>query len=144
LKLQTASQVINFAIKLEENLVKLYEDLAENHPEKKDIFLSFARENKKNKTSIQRAYHEVVSDALETGFSFEALSVDEKFFEINLNQEDKLSTIPSKLLDIEERVQNFCQDVALKSKPFLADVPGVFEKIAKKKEERKEKIKAVI
>ena len=144
MRLQTASQVINFAMQLEENLFKLYESLAKSYPEKKDIFLFFARENKKNKTLIQRVYHEVVSDALETGFSFEGLNVDEKFFEINFSQDDKLSTILNNLLDIEERIQNFYQDVALKSKSFLADVPRAFEIIAKKKEERKQKIKSVI
>ncbi|MBE0478681.1 hypothetical protein IBX65_06130 [Candidatus Aerophobetes bacterium] len=144
MKLQTASQVINFALQLEENLFKLYENLAKSYPEKKDIFLSFARENKKNKTLIQRVYQEVVSDALETGFSFEGLDVDERFFQINLSQDDKLSSVLKKAQDIEKRIQNFYQEVALKSKSFLADVPGAFERIAKKKEERKQKINSLI
>jgi len=142
--LQTASQVINFAIQLEEKLAKFYERLAERLEDQKDVFLSFAKENRKNKLQIQRAYHEVVSDALETGFSFEGLSVDDDLTKIELNQNEDISFLFRKALDIEDKIQRFYQDAAKRSKSFLADVPRVFERIAKKREARKEKLKLII
>jgi len=143
MQLQTASQVINFAVELEDKSAKLYEDLAEKFKQYKEVFLSFVKENKKNKLLVQRVYNEVVSDALETGFSFEDLGVDDYLIEINLAEDVSLPDVLKKALDIEAKIERFYLNAAKKSKSFLADVPRVFEKIGKKRDERKEKLKSL-
>lgn len=143
MQLQTASQVINFAVELEDKSAKFYEDLAEKFKQYKEVFLSFVRENKKNKLFVQRVYNEVVSDALETGFSFEDLGVDDYLIEINLAEDVSLPDVLKKALDIEAKIERFYLNAAKKSKSFLADVPRVFEKIGKKRDERKEKLKSL-
>lgn len=143
MQLQTASQVINFAVELEDKSAKFYEDLAEKFKQYKEVFLSFVRENKKNKLFVQRVYNEVVSDALETGFSFEDLGVDDYLIEINLAEDVSLPDVLKKALDIEAKIERFYVNAAKKSKSFLADVPRVFEKIGKKRDERKEKLKSL-
>ena len=142
--LQTASQVINYAVELEDKSTKFYEDLAEKFEEQRETSLSLAKENKKNKLLIQRTYNEVVSDALETGFSFGGLYTDDYLIEINLTQNENYSDALSKSLEIEEKIQKFYVNTAEKSKSFLADVPRIFEKIAKKRDERKEKLKSLL
>ena len=143
MQLQTASQVINFAVELEDKSVEFYEDLAEKFKQYKEVFLSFVKENKKNKLLVQRVYNEVVSDALETGFSFEDLGVDDYLIEINLAEDVSLPDVLKKALDIEAKIERFYVNAAKKSKSFLADVPRVFEKIGKKRGERKEKLKSL-
>jgi len=143
MQLQTASQVINFAVELEDKSAKFYEVLAEKFKQYKEVFLSFVKENKKNKLFVQRVYNEVVSDALETGFSFEDLGVDDYLIEINLAEDVSLPDVLKKALDIEAKIERFYLNAAKKSKSFLADVPRVFEKIGKKRDERKEKLKSL-
>lgn len=143
MQLQTASQVINFAVELEDKSVEFYEDLAEKFKQYKEVFLSFVKENKKNKLLVQRVYNEVVSDALETGFSFEDLGVDDYLIEIDLAEDVSLPDVLKKALDIEAKIERFYLNATKKSKSFLADVPRVFEKIGKKRDERKEKLKSL-
>jgi len=90
---------------------------------------------------VQRAYNEVISDALETGFSFEGLGGDNYLIEINLAEDDPFSCDIKKVLDMEEKIQNFYLNAAKMSNSFLADIPRIFEKIAKKRDKRKEKLK---
>lgn len=140
MQLQTASQVINFAVELEDKSAKFYEDLTKKYEEGRETFLSFVKENKKNKLWTQRAYNEVVSDALETGFSFEGFCIDDYLIEVNLHQG---GDILKETLAIEDKIQRFYLDVAERSKSFLADIPREFERIGKKREERKRKIKSI-
>ena len=73
MKCETASQVISFAVELEDRAAKFYEDLAQKHEQHKETFLSLVKENKKNGLHVRRAYREVITDALEAGFCFEGL-----------------------------------------------------------------------
>ena len=141
MKLQTASEVISFAVELEDKSAKFYESLAEKFKDYRETFLSFVKENKKNKMLVQRAYNEVISDALETGFSFEGLDTDGYSIETNLSQDENLTSLINKALDMEEKIKRFYLGAAKKSESLLADVPRVFEKIARKRAERKEKLK---
>lgn len=141
MRLKTASEIVKFAGELEEKSANFYEKMAERFPERKDIFLSFAKENRKCKKMVQRAYSEVVSDALETGFSFEGMESGKYLIETNFSQNDNVRLLLNKALEMEKKIQKFYLDAAEKSKSLLADVPRVFERIGKKREERKHKIK---
>jgi len=141
MKLQTASEVISFARELEDKSAKFYESLAEKFKDYRETFLSFVKENKKNKMLVQRAYNEVISDALETGFSFEGLDKDTYLIETNLSQDENLTSLINKALDMEEKIKRFYLNAAKKSESLLADVPRAFEKIARKRAERREKLK---
>mgnify|MGYP000498169058 CR=1 FL=1 len=68
--LNTTSEIISFAKKLEEDSAKFYEDLSHRYAQDEDVFLSFVKENRKNAVQIERAYYGVISDALEGCFSF--------------------------------------------------------------------------
>jgi len=141
MRLKTASEIVKFAGELEEKSANFYEKMAERFPERKDIFLSFAKENRKCKKMVQRAYSEVVSDALETGFSFEGMESGKYLIETNFSQNDNVRLLLNKALEMEKKIQKFYLDAAEKSKSLLADVPRVFERIGKKREERKHKIR---
>ena len=63
--LNTTSQVISLARKLEEDSAGFYHDLAQRHDKHGETFLAFAKENRKNVVQIERAYYGVITDALE-------------------------------------------------------------------------------
>ena len=142
MRLTTASEVISFVRGLEEASAKFYEELAKKYPEGEETFLSLAKENRKNKILVQRVYNEVVTDALETGFSFEGLSVSEHIFDGTATEDIRLSDAAQKALDIEEKIQKFYLDAAKTSKSLLADIPRVFERMAKERDKRKKKLKS--
>jgi len=143
MQLTTASEVIRFAVELENRAAKFYEGLATRYPEAKEVFSSFVKENEKNRILVQRAYNEVVSDALETGFSFEGFEADAYMIDVDLAQDAHLSHAVKKALEIEERIEKFYATAAEMSKALLADIPRTFERIAKKRTERKEKLKSL-
>mgnify|MGYP001376726755 CR=1 FL=1 len=144
MQLTTASEVIGFAKELEATGAKFYEELAEKRSEGRDILLSLAKENRKNKVLVQRVYNEVVTDALETGFSFEGLNVNEHIFEGIVTEDLPLSDVVHRALDLEEETQKFYLNAAEMSKSLLADIPRVFERMANGRDKRKKKLKSFL
>lgn len=144
MKLNTASEIINFAVKLEDNSAKFYESLAQRYGEGREIFLLFAQENEKNKTLVKRTYYEVISDALEAGFSFRGLNTDDYLLETGLIEDKGYFDILRMAIEIEERIQKFYLVTAERSKSLMADIPRAFERIAKKRNERKLKLRSLL
>ena len=142
MQLTTSAAVINFAERLEDNSAKFYEDLAERYTESREIFLTLVQKNKKNRIMVKRVYNEVVSDALETGFSFEGLDVNEHIVEGTVTEDVPLSDVVQRALDVEEEIQKFYLNAAEMSKSLLADIPRVFERMAKERDKRKKKLKS--
>jgi rubrerythrin len=132
----TASAVIDFAVKLEEDSAGYYKRLAEKYDEKSKIFMLFSKENGKNRTAVQRAYYGVISDALEGCFAFNELKLSR--YEIDSNIESNESYLESlkRAIDMESRIASFYIDAAKPARSLLADVPRAFERIAKKRKER--------
>ena len=141
MKLSTASGIISFAMKLEGESINFYKDAAQKYVEARDIFLSFGEENKRNKALLKRVYYEVISDALETGFSFEGLNTDDYPIEMGLINDTNYSDVLRRAMEMEDRIQRFYRAAAEKSQSLMADIPRAFERIAKKRNERKLKLK---
>ena len=141
MKLNTTSAVISFAKELEETSIKYYENLIQKYPQNKEIFLSFIKENKKNMISVQRVYQEVITDAIEGCFSFEGLETNNYKFDADLSTKTNYTEALKNAIEVEEKIQKFYLDTAEMSKSLMADIPRVFERIAKKRDKRKIKIK---
>jgi len=143
MKLTTASQVVSFAIETEDKIEVFYKKLAEKYKDQSEVFSSFAKESMKNKTIIQRTYQGVVSDALETGYSFEEFLVDDFIPDMSVPEKASLSDIAKRSLQVEEKMQKFYQIAAQMSDGLLADVPQTFERIASRIDKRKERLKSL-
>ena len=141
MKLNTTSAVISFAKELEETSIKYYENLIQKYPQNKEIFLSFIKENKKNMISVQRVYQEVITDAIEGCFSFEGLETNNYKFDADLSTKTNYTEALKNAIEVEEKIQKYYSDSAEMSKSLMADIPRVFERIAKKRDKRKIKIK---
>lgn len=143
MQLATASQVVSFATELEGKSAKLYEDLAQSYEEHREAFLCLARENKKNKLRVQRVYTEVVSDALETGFSFEGLNPEDYSIRTDLIGNNSCFDKIKTAIDAEEKIQEFYLEATKQSKSFLADISRVFAMMGKKRVERRLKLRSL-
>jgi len=140
----TASAIINFAQKLEDDSSSFYEKLAERFVEAKGVFLPFVEESKKNKVLIIRTYRETITDALEACFSFEGLNLSEYVVKKVLTDDTSYSDALRMAIQLEDKVSKFYFDVAELSKSLLATIPWAFRKVAQNRVSRKQVLKSLL
>ncbi len=141
--LHTASEVLTLAKKLENESAKFYEDLSQRYAKDVDVLLSFAKENGKNVVQIERAYYGVITDAIEGCFAFN-INPDDYAFKTELAEGTSYSDALDKAIELEEKIGEFYTVAAEQSKSLMADVPRAFEMVAKKRNNRKGKLKSFI
>jgi hypothetical protein len=142
MRLQTASGVINFVRTLETQSAAFYEGLARAFPQAGDVFLSFARENRKNILQIERAYYSVITDAIEGCFAFD-VDTDRYAFDPVLPEGEAYAAALRRAADIEDKILKFYADAAAQSGVLMADVPRGFASVAKRREGRRAKLEAL-
>ena len=140
----TASAIISFAEKLEDDSSRFYEKLAQKYPEGKEQFLSFTNESKKNKVLVIRTYQETITDALEACFSFKGLNLSDYTVETTLTEDTSYSDALKMAITLEEKASKFYLDVAERSKSLLATIPRAFRKVAERRSNRKLKLKSLL
>jgi len=143
MEINTASATISFAKKLEEDSAKFYEDLSRRYAKDEDVLLSFAKENRKNIVQVERAYYEVITDAIEGCFAFN-INPDDYAFRTELTEKASYSDALGKAMEMEEKIIKFYSDAAEQSKSLMADVPRAFTLIARKREGRESKLKSLL
>ncbi len=143
MELNTASAVISFARRLEEDGIKLYEDLAQRYVEDRETWLSLAKENRRNVVQIERAYYEVITDAIEGCFAFK-IDPGEYTFKTELAENVSYSGVFNKAIRMEEKIIKFYSDAAEQSQSLLADVPRIFAMVAKKRGGRRAKLESFL
>ncbi len=143
MRLQTASAAISFAKKLEDESAKLYEDLSKRYTEDEDVWLSFAKENRKNVVQIERAYYGVITDAIEGCFAFD-IEPAAYMFESTLAENVSYSDALARAIEVEEKMIKFYSDAAEQSKSLMADIPRAFTLIARKREGRESKLRSLL
>ena len=136
MKLNTMAAVMTFITKVEEASADFYERCAERYPELKDRFLSWSKENRKFEKNIKRTYYGVITDTIESNFSFEGLDTEQYEFDTEVPQDADSSVITKRAQEIERKIREFYLKAAELSEGLLADIPRVLRKIAKKREER--------
>ncbi len=140
----TASAIITFAEKLEDDSSKFYRSLAEEYPEGKETFLAFAKESEKNKVQVTRTYQETITDALEACFSFEDLKLNDYTTEIDLKEIKSCSDALAKAIELEDKATKFYSDAAELCKSLLATIPVALRKVAERRNNRKRVLKALL
>ncbi len=137
--LHTASEGITLARKLENDSARFYEELAQRYVKDAETFLSFARDNKKNITQIERAYYGVITDAIEGCFAFN-IDADKYTFSIAIPEGANYADSLNQAEKIEEKILKFYSDAAEQSKSLMADIPRVFALVAKRRSNRGSKL----
>ena len=141
MRLNTASQVISLARKLEEDGACFYEILARCDGVNQEMWLTFAKENKKSIAQVEMAYYGVITDAIEGCFAFD-MDPDEYTTEARLAEGATRADALRQAIEMEERTLRFYSVAAAQSKSLLADVPRIFSISAKKRGERLQRLKA--
>ena len=126
----TASAVISHVERLEGDSEGFYEKLAASYPDQKEMFLSFARDCRKNKVLATRTYQETVTDALETGYSFKGLVLREFMPHIEWQEGMTLSTALESSIALERKAVELYLDLSERSQTLLSTIPSAFRKIA--------------
>jgi len=140
----TASAIISFAQRLEDNSAAFYQRLAALFTEQAELFQAFAGEGSKNKKVILRTYQETISDALEAGFAFEGMCLGDYEVEAEVPQGTSYAEALALAIELEEKAGKFYLDVAERSRSLLATIPMAFKRVAKKRNKRKDKLQALL
>jgi rubrerythrin len=140
----TASAIMSFAEKLEDDSSAFYETLAARFDEGREVFLGFAKESKKNKTHLIRTYQETISDALEAMFSFDGLALSAYDFETALAEDTSFKEALEMALEIEEDAAKLYSQIAEQAQSLLATIPRAFVRVAKKRRARKEILRPML
>jgi rubrerythrin len=141
--ISTCSGAMSLAKELENESAKFYQSLSERFTKDKDLFLSFAKENKEYITQIERAYYGVITDAIEGCFAFN-LNPEEYALKTKLEENESYSDLVKRAIEIEERIVKFYSDAAEQSKSLMADVPRAFKMVAKKRSHRPSTLKSLL
>ena len=136
MKLNTMAAVMSFISKIENSSSSFYLNYAEEYHELKENFLSWAKENKKFEKMVKQTYFGVITDTLESNFSFGDLDTDDYDLEITLPEKASLYEAKKRSKEIEDTIKSFYLKAAQLSEGLMADIPRLFKKIAKKREER--------
>jgi rubrerythrin len=140
----TASAVISFVERLEEDSACLYEQLARRFEDQRDRFLTFARDSEKNRVLVVRTYRETITDALEACFSFEGLDLAGYAVETTLAEDASLAEALAATIALERKACAFYADVAQRSQSLLATIPGAFKRVAKRRGRRGLELEAML
>jgi hypothetical protein len=143
MQLNTSASVISFAKQLEADSVAFCEKMAEKYPKAAEVFLTFAKENSKYTTMIERAYYGVITDAIEGCFAF-SVETDKYTFEREPTKELGYADALNQAIDMEQKLISFYTDAAEQSKAFMADVPRTFLIVAKKRKNREDKLRTLL
>ena len=143
MRLNTCAGVISLARELENKSAGFYEELSRKYARDADLFLSFARESRKNIVQVERTYYGVITDALEGCFAFD-LNPDEYQLDTELTGRASYPQIVNQAIGIEATVIKFYVDAAAQSEGLMADIPRVFRQVAKKREGRSPKLESLL
>jgi rubrerythrin len=144
MELNTVSEVIGFAKKLEDDATKVYGQFGEKYPDKKETFLTFAKEGEKNKTQFSRVYQEIITDQfVEACFSCKEITPEDYETKIEITKTANLAKDLSSAIEMEDKAAKFYKIAAEKLKTVIKDISRVFEKIAKIREDRGLKLKSL-
>jgi hypothetical protein len=141
--INTCSQAVSLAKQLEEQSAEFYKNLAQQEANEKDVFLSYAKENGKFITQVQRAYYGVITDAFEGCFAFD-MDPELYVLDTNLAEAGNLASALAKAVAMEEKITTFYTTAAEQSKSLMADVPRALTFVAKKREKRIAALKSLI
>ena len=136
MNLRTMAAVMEFVTKVESESAVFYQDQAGRFPGLEDIFQSFAKENKKFAKQVKQTYFGVITDTLESNYCFEGLRDDDFALDLTLPEDAGEEAAKGKAAEIEGVLKRFYETSADMSDGLMADVPRLFKRIAKKREER--------
>jgi hypothetical protein len=138
--INTTSEGVTLAKKLETDSAAFYEALAKKFPAKAETFLAFAKENIKNISNTERTYFGVVTDAIEGCYAFN-LETDKYILDTKAATAEKAAI--AQAVKIEETIIAYYSLAGEQGRALMADLPRAFTLLAKKRANRIVTLKAL-
>jgi hypothetical protein len=138
MKLNTMAAVMEFVTKLETDTAAFYTENAQKFSDMADLFNTWAKENKRFEKQVKQTYFGVITDTLESNYCFEGLDTDD--FGLDLSAPSDAADAKAKASAVEENIKRFYETAGNCSEGLMADVPRLFKKIAKKRQDRSSKL----
>ncbi|HDD62199.1 MAG: hypothetical protein DRI65_12510 [Chloroflexota bacterium] len=135
----TASAIISYTEELEDKSAAFYRDLTAKFPQGAKTFLSLAENCEKIKKLVIRTYRETVSDALETGFSFDNLKLIAYDSELTLESDDYREAL-EQAIALEKKAADFYGEIARRSRSLLATIAMSFKDAEKRRKHNQNKL----
>ena len=141
--LNTCSALISFYERFEDEVNRFYLKLGDEFPEEKVFFNSLSRENIKHKQRVVRAYREVITDAIEACFISE---IDEKKYDLSMVSmtATNLAEAVRNAIQVEEKSRLLCNNAVESTEGLLHDITRAFDRVARDKTKRIEKLKQIM
>jgi hypothetical protein len=139
----TAAAIMSFCQRLQDDSAAFYTALAERFPEHRRLFQGYAQRCERNKTQLVRTYQETVTDALETGYSFEGLNLKDYAVDLALADDATLADAVERALALEIKAIAFYDDVARASQSLLATIPRAFDRVAQRRCQRRSELETM-
>lgn len=136
MRLSTMAAVMSFVTKIETQAASFYEAKAGKYPELEETLLKWAKENRKFEKQVKQTYFGVITDTLESNFSFEGLDAGDYPMDTDLPDGADATALKAKVRSLEETIKRFYEEAARLSEGLMADIPRLFKRIVKKREER--------
>jgi hypothetical protein len=136
MKLNTMAAVMSFVSKLECESASFYQDYGCKFAELEDVFSAWSKENKAFEKRVKQTYFGVITDAIESTFSFAKLDTSDYELDMALPDGASLRDVKIRAEEVETRLLSFYSDAAQQSEGLMADLPRLFKKIAKRREDR--------
>ena len=92
------------------------------------------------KKQVKQTYFGVITDTLESNYSFEGLDTDDFAFEPSLSEDGTAEDARAKAREAEEKIRDFYLKAAGLSEGLMADVPRIMKKVASKHDDRLSKL----
>jgi hypothetical protein len=141
--IHTASEGVTLSKQLENDSADFYEKLAQLYAKDAETFLAFAKENRKNTVQVERAYYGVITDAIEGGYALD-LETDNYTIDTTVSDGAGYADVLKHAVEMEKTIINYYTDAAEQSRALLADVPRAFTLIARKRNNRLEKLESLL
>lgn len=143
MSINTCSGAISFLKSLGNDSSAFYQHVAQKHEKDKDVFLTYAKENSNYVTQIERAYFGVITDAIEGCFAFD-IDQEQYQFTTHIEEGASYSEVLRRALTMEKKIIECYLVAAEQSQYLMADIPRAFKLVAKKRNERIEKLQSLL
>jgi len=102
MRLNPVAAVMSLISSAETDSAAFYRERAAHFPEMKELFSAWAAENKKFEKRVKQTYFGVITDAIESTFSFAQLDTSDCVIDTSLSGSASVQTVKEKASEIEK------------------------------------------
>jgi hypothetical protein len=139
--LHTASEVISLIRRLEEETASFYDRLSKQGRDG-ELWQSYVKDNRQNFKTVERAYYNVISDALDGTFAFDIEDAG-LLLDLDWSASQPYRQAIEKAINAEKKIADLYSLAPKQSQSLLPDVSRAMKTIGQKRKTRIDRIEAL-